>query len=103
MHIMGEGASTTAPENVENLAAVRTGKSAHVLNHTQDSGVHALEHTECASHIARRYILRSRDQHGTIEVYCLHQGKMSIARAGWHVYDQEIELSPLDLFEKLPK
>src|SRR5690606_7028360 len=73
VHVVGEPPAAPVTEYVDVAPAVRALHAGHVLDDAEDPGVDALEHAHRASHVAGRYLLRCRDEHGTIEVHDLDQ------------------------------
>ena len=62
---------------------------------------HLLEHVQRFAGVQQRKVLRRGNDNGTSDFRLLGQRHLNIARTGWQIDDQHVQLSPLDLCQHL--
>src|SRR5688500_15939187 len=74
---------------------------AHVLDDAEHRYVYPLEHLRAAKRVARRDVLRGRHDYRARDPRRLDERQLRVAGSRRHVYDQEVELSPVHVTEEL--
>ncbi len=95
---------TAAAATVEDgivLATLRTHVATHVLDDPEDRRLHRVEHADAATHILQSDVLRRRHDHAAGDRDLLQERQLRVARSRWQVDDEDVELAPNDVPEKL--
>src|SRR5205823_14953653 len=93
---------TAAREDVDFMLAMRTDKVTHVFDHTDDVHFELAEHLDSFAGVLQRDIRGRGDNDGATYRNCLDERNCDIAGPWRQVNDQEIQLAPHYLLQKLP-
>src|SRR5262245_46238049 len=80
---------------------VVTNEVAHILDDPQNRNMNLLEHVERFSHVCQGDFLRSCDEDCSLDGNKLGKAKLRVPGTRRHVDDQVVQVSPLDVIEKL--
>ena len=74
---------------------------AHVFGHAKNRHVYFLKHQAALAGNIRGGRLRGGHDEGAVERQGLHQGKLRIAGARWHIDQENINFAPLHILDEL--
>src|SRR3989304_9666442 len=80
---------------------MRAAEKAHVLDYAEHRHLHFLEHLYGPPRVNEGYVLRSGHDYRAGERDGLHERELYVSGAGRQVYDEIVELAPLDADEEL--
>ena len=96
-----EALATTAPEDVDDVAAMRADQAAHVLDDADDRHAHPLEHREGLVDIEQGDLLGRRHQHGSRDRHGLGEGQLRIGGPRRQIDHQIVQFAPFHVPEEL--
>jgi hypothetical protein len=88
-------------EDVDFVVAVRAGEVAHVLNDAEDFDIDLVEHFEGLARILQGDVGWGGDDNSAGERHGLHEGDDDVAGAGREVDEEDVEVAPFHLLQKL--
>lgn len=73
----------------------------HIFDEAEDRDVHFSKHRDRFSGVDHGDFLRGGDDDSAVEIDSLNDGELDITGAGWEVENEDVQLAPCDLHQKL--
>ena len=83
------------------LATTVADEVAHILYDTYDGYHNYVEHVFRSNHVGKRNLLGGGNQQCSADLQLLRKRDLHITRAGRHIHNQVIEISPMNIGHQL--